>query len=115
MQTQGEKQVWKCSTSYEGNKKIVKIQNPYWMYYDYGKGNNPNIGGSMLLYFTEYSYLLDRGSLTQDEENFMKNLAEFLSAPEPEAIANYVLEVTVRTNDKRDSFICNLRLSDDCK
>ena len=59
-----------------------------------------------------YKYLLDRGSLTQDEENFMKNLAEILGENKPKAIANYVLEVQVRTNDKWTSFIRNLRLSD---
>ncbi|MDD6891633.1 MAG: hypothetical protein PUD47_06040 [Bacteroidales bacterium] len=115
MQTQGEKQVWRCSTSYEGNKKVVKIQNPYWGYYICGKGNNPDIGAEMEVYFMSYEYLLDKGDLTPDEKQFMNDLAEILREHEPEAIANYVIEVMVSTNDKRTSFIRNLRLSDDCK
>lgn len=112
---QGEKQYKDCEITYEGNKKIVKIQYPYWTYYILGKGNNPDIGAEMDVYFQSYSYLLDKGSLTSDEKQFMKDLAEIIGEHEPEAIANYVLEVQVRTNDKWTSFIRNLRLSDDCK
>lgn len=115
MNVQGEKQYNDCEITYEGNKKIVKVRYPYWMYYRIGKGNNPDIAAEMDVYYMSYSYLLDRGSLTSDEKQFMKDLAEIIGEHEPEAIANYVLEVQVRTNDKWTSFIRNLRLSDDCK
>ena len=115
MHVQGEKQYNDCEITYEGNKKIVKVQYPYWMYYRIGKGNNQDIAAEMDVYYMSYKYLLDKGSLTQDEENFMKDLARILGDNEPEAIANYVLEVQVRTNDKWTSFIRNLRLSDVCK
>lgn len=115
IQNQGEKQVWRCSTSYEGNKKVVKIQNPYWMYYILGKGNDPKLGTEMEFHFVSYESLLNQGDLTPDEENFKNDLATIIGENEPEAIANYVIEVEVRTNGKWYSFIRNLRLSDDCK
>lgn len=112
---QGEKQYRRCEISYEGNKKIVKVQYPYWMYYTLGKGNDLNIGAEMEVYFRSYEYLLNQGDLDPDAEEFKNDLAKILREHEPEAIANYVIEVMVCTNDKWYSFIRNLRLSDDCK
>ena len=94
------------------------MQIPYWYYYWFGKGDNANIAASMGDCYLSYENVLNDEYLTKEEERFKNDLAKILSEYEPEAKANYVLEVVVKasdTNNKWDSFIRSLRLSDDCK
>lgn len=112
---QGEQQYKRCEISYEGNKKIVKIQYPYFVYYILGKGNDLELEAELELYFQSFEYLLNQESLTPDAEQAKKDFERIFREHEPEAIANYVLEVMVNTNNKCHSFIRNLHFSDVCK
>ena len=117
---QYEDQVWKgCEVSYDNDVRICKIKFPYWAYYILGKGNDPEIGAELEVYYMSYSYLKQKQeegvALSTDELIFMNDLYEILSERLPEAKENYILEVQVEVNDTHTFFIQNLHLSDICK
>lgn len=110
-----ENSLWNYSTSYEGNKKVVKFQIPYWWYYEWGNGNDVLLGMDIGSQYRNYQSLVNEGFLTKEEERRKNDLENILREHELEAKTNYVIEVVVRINDKWLSFVRNLRLSDDCK